>query len=398
MVGLASALALAQQGFAVTLLEANPDFAPTLPSPTCPFDTRVVAITRASQHFLDNCKVWEAINNTRSCAYQSIKVWDSEADGLIQFWADDFLEPDLGHIIEQWVITGALWKALQSYDITLKTGVTLKQLRQQTQTVEVILASGEPLSAQLVIGADGAESTLRALSDIDSRGWAYDQSAIVATVKGEKSHQYTAFQRFSSEGPLALLPLAQANTSSIVWTCPPAKAALLMQMEPAAFNQKLTQESEGVMGALHLDSAPKCFALKTHHAKHYARSRCVLVGDAAHTLHPLAGQGVNLGFLDVAALVTQLIDAKKQGQDIGESALLKRYERQRRIHNQTMIWAMELFKRGFSSKIPFIQHLRNQGLNWVDQSIPLKRIFANIALGNWGAIPSLAKKRVTGLV
>jgi len=393
MVGLACAVALAQENFAVTLLEARSDFSPALPTPDSPFDTRVVAITRASAHFLAHCGVWDTIVQTRASAYGLMKVWDSVMDGRITFDAAEFFEPDLGHIIEQSVITGALWQVLQSYSVIVKKGVTITTLQTVAAGVSLVLSDGEALEASLVIGADGAQSLLRTLCQIDTRGWDYDQSAIVATVKGTLSHEQTAFQRFMPEGPLALLPLSCPYHASIVWTCPPAKAQHLMDSEVALFEATLSQESEGVMGKMTLVSDRHSFALKTHHAKNYAKSGCVLVGDAAHTLHPLAGQGVNLGFLDVAVLVTECIRARDQG-GIDPQPFLSRYERQRRYHNQGMIWAMTFFKRSFGSTSPVIQQLRNRGLQWVDNSALLKRCFANIALGKWGPIPAIAKSLI----
>ena len=381
VVGLSCALALAQRGLEVTVVEAQKSFAPTLPCVDDPFDIRVVAISRASEVFFQQCGVWSTMVQARVCDYQAIKVWDSVSDGIIHFWADEFHEPNLGHIIEQRVILSALWQALQSYPVKVITGQHIKALDGEKALAECHLDSGESLRARLIIAADGANSGVRSLLAIPSTQWSYEQSAIVATVKGEKSHQKTAFQRFSPEGPLALLPLANAYQSSIVWTSSPSQAKTLMQASPHEFGNILAREIDGVMGGFELIGERACFGLQTHHSKTYMKSRCILVGDAAHTLHPLAGQGVNLGLLDAAALVDLIDRAHQQGQDYGLNTTMNAYERKRRLHNQSMIWAMELFKRGFSSQVPMIQWLRNTGLSWVDRQLPIKHWFAKMAFG-----------------
>jgi len=383
MVGLACALALVQKGFQVVLLEAQSELPVGMPSETDPFDTRVVAISRATENFLAQLGVWALIKQSRYCAYQHMRIWDQVADGLIQFSAMDFFEPDLGHIIEQRVIKSALWQALMQHPAcSIKTGTKITALQTDAQQSQLILQDGSVLSASLVIAADGAPSQIRNLCQIATTSWEYQQSAIVATVRGTRTHQATAYQRFSPDGPLALLPLADCHQSSIVWTTTPMEAKSLCALSASDFALALTREMDGVMGEMHLMSERIIFPLRTHHAKQYAVARCVLVGDAAHTLHPLAGQGVNLGFLDIIALVAVLEKTKARGRDFGALMVLKRYERARKLHNQMMIVAMELFKRGFGSRITIIQRLRNIGLNWVDNQKPLKQWFAKVALGS----------------
>lgn len=390
MVGLACALALGQVGFRVVVIEASTQEQKQI-SAICPFDAKVVAITRASENLFSNLGVWEAIKKTRLCSYQHMKVWDSQLDGNITFSAVDFFEPDLGHIIEQSVILWALQQAIKKCpDITLMKGATLETLEILTDHAQLSLSEGTQLKSTLVIGADGVNSLVRKLCSIESDGWEYEQSAIVATVEGEQSHRQTAYQRFAIDGPLALLPLSDPHLSSIVWTTSPENAVLLCQETPKRFAEHLSRESHFVMGKMRLAGTRLSFPLRTHHAKQYVISRCVLIGDAAHTLHPLAGQGVNLGLLDVAALVDTITEAKMKKRDIGILNTLKRYERLRRTHNQVMIWVMELFKRGFSSQSNFIQLLRNVGLNWVDRHTSIKQLFAKMALGTLGSIPSLA--------
>ncbi|MBN9287675.1 MAG: UbiH/UbiF/VisC/COQ6 family ubiquinone biosynthesis hydroxylase [Gammaproteobacteria bacterium] len=393
MVGLACALALAQANFRIAVVESSTQEQQEITA-ACPFDTKVVAITRASENLFKNLGVWQKIEEARLCSYKNMKVWDSALDGAIAFSAMDFFERNLGHIVEQSIILWALQQALKEHiNVTLMTGAKLGTLEILAEHVELNLVNGKQLKSLLIIGADGANSLVRQLCGIEIAGWEYEQSAIVATVEGEYSHEQTAYQRFASDGPLALLPLASSHHCSIVWTTSPEEAEVLCRETPERFAERLTRESHFVMGKMRLVGTRLAFPLRTQHVKQYAVSRCALIGDAAHTLHPLAGQGVNLGFLDVAALVNVVTEAKKKKRDIGTLNTLKRYERQRKTHNQIMIWMMEFFKRGFCSQSNIIQRLRNVGLNWVDRHTSIKQLFAKMALGTLGPIPPMARMR-----
>jgi 2-octaprenylphenol hydroxylase len=280
------------------------------------------------------------------------------------------------------VILNALWQVLnEEKKVAVFTQLKPSGLQISKHSSELALSNGETLCAKLIIAADGANSWLREHCKLTTKGWDYHQSAIVANVSGEVSHALTAFQRFAPDGPLALLPLADPMISSIVWTTTPDNAKNLCQLSEQEFSQTLTHEINYVMGKMTLLSERINFPLRTHHALSYAIDRCVLVGDAAHSLHPLAGQGVNLGLLDVSALIQQLTRAKNKHRDIGNIAVLKRYERQRKLHNQIMIMAMESFKQGFGSRSSIVQRVRNIGLNWVDRQGALKSFFAKMALG-----------------
>ncbi|MBI2791456.1 MAG: UbiH/UbiF/VisC/COQ6 family ubiquinone biosynthesis hydroxylase [Gammaproteobacteria bacterium] len=392
IVGLSCALALAQRGIRLALIEAQSHPMQDLPLPTDPFDSKVVAITRASEHFLDRLGAWTIIQSSRLCPYQHMKVWDNVMDGRIEFSAMDFFEKNLGYIIEQRVILSALWQnVLQQKNIQIFTGTKIENVNFLMDEVEVSLTSNTLIKAQLVIGADGANSKLRELCQISTAGWDYHQSAIVATVEGTQSHYHTAYQRFAPSGPLALLPLAHPFQSSIVWTSSKEEASTLMAASSSDFAFILQREINGVMGEMRLIGERFIFPLRTHHANQYVMARSVLIGDAAHTLHPLAGQGVNLGLLDVASLVEVVAAAKTSHRDLGSLSVLKKYERQRKWHNQMMIWTMELFKQGFGSSSTILQRARNIGLNWVNKQSFLKQIFAKLALGTMGPIPSLAK-------
>lgn len=383
LVGLTCALALAQQDLRVLVLEARNNPQVDFPLPEDPIDVKVVALSPTSEQFLARLGIWDLIKGSRNCPYLHMKVWDSVADGEIFFSALDYFEPHLGHIIEQRVILAALWQKLQAYSqVTIRSGVTVTGFHEEKSHLELRINS-EVVRTCLLIGADGANSLIRRMGQFAIKGWAYEQSAIIATVEVEKSHDSTAFQRFSRDGTLALLPLSNAHDTSIVWATSPGQAKELCQHTPERFNQILTRESQSILGQLRVVGERFQIPLRTHHAKSYVISRCALVGDAAHTMHPLAGQGVNLGFLDVISLVHVLVNAKARKRDIGALHILQRYDRDRRWHNQIMIWAMELFKRGFMSQSSLLLQLRNQGLNWVDKRVTLKQFFAKFAMGKF---------------
>lgn len=380
MVGMACALGLAQQGFSVGLLESQAKLDPRFPGEHDRFDNKVVAISRASETLFQKLGVWDAMQNARVSPYQHMTVWDNVRDGIIHFSAHDLFEPNLGYIIEQNVILSALWKAIQSHPlITMCLNAKIEDIFCDTNQCEIALGS-KRLHAKLLIGADGAQSMVRKTMNIQSKVHDYQQTAIVATIRGTRPHRATATQRFEQDGPLAWLPLADPYLTSIVWTTTRERAAHLCALSVSEFNQALTQESDGTMGALSIVGERFAYPLVSHHAKQYVQNRCVLVGDAAHTLHPLAGMGVNLGFLDCAALIEVLAQGKALRRDVGLLSWLKRYERRRKWHNQTMIWAMSLFKEGFGSTVPVIQSTRSAMLSYVDRQQAIKQFFARWAL------------------
>lgn len=379
MVGLSQALSLSQRGFQVALLEARPLMVEQeLKTPTA----KVVALNRASKIFLDQLGVWQKIASGPCAPYSTMTVWDNAGSGKITFSAAEFFEPDLGHIAQNSSIEAALLTALQKQQVVVYQ-TTATALRHYPHYAEIHTQTGAVLQAKLIVAADGAQSQLRSLCQIESDHEDYKQSALVTVVRGENPHKDTAYQCFASEGPLALLPRCDPSTVACVWTMDPSQAEALKSADKSVFERELTRVSEGVMGRLYERQAPRIvFPLYSHHAKRYFQGRCVLVGDAAHTLHPLAGQGVNLGFLDVFALTTLMEQTKQRQRDWGSEHMLQRYERARRTHNQMMIWAMRLFKQGFGRhNIPAIQYLRNVGLNWVDQHHTLKGLFAKAAWG-----------------
>ena len=387
MVGAALACALAQRDFSVALLEARE---PALDWNPAGYDLRVSAITRASQQLLQNLGAWQAMLDERATAYQQMHVWDRAGFGEIHFDAADLAEPDLGHIVENRVIVRALWELLEGSGAQVLVPVRLAALDLSDGGVVLTLDDGRTLNAGLVVGADGARSQVRELAGIASRGQAYDQHAVVATVNAELGNRSTAWQRFMRDGPLALLPLQQ-DLFSIVWSTTPNEAERLCALPEDEFNTLLTEASESRLGRLTLQGARAAFPLRLQHAERYVLPGLALVGDAAHVIHPLAGQGVNLGFLDAGSLVDALVSGRESGRAPGSLATLRRYERTRKGHNTATQLAMDGFKHLFSNDSSVLSLARNLGLGAAGRLTPLRRLFERIALGQGLELPTLSR-------
>ena len=387
MVGAALACALGQRGFSITLLEARE---PVLDWDPGSHDLRVSAITRASQRLLQNLGVWEAVCADRVTPYEHMHVWDRAGFGEIHFDAADIGEPDLGHIIENRVIVRALWQSFDDAGVDVLAPVELKALELADEGPHLVLADGSTLRAGLVVAADGARSQVREMAGIESRSEAYDQHAVVATVHAERGNQSTAWQRFMHQGPLALLPL-ERELFSIVWSTSPNEAERLCALPEDEFNELLTKFSEARLGGLSLRGARAAFPLRLQHARQYVLPGLALVGDAAHVIHPLAGQGVNLGFLDAGALVDALVAGRERGRAPGALASLRVYERARKGHNTATQLAMDAFKQLFSNDSGLLSLMRNIGLGAAGRVTPLRRLFERVALGQGLELPTLSR-------
>ncbi|MDI9227205.1 FAD-dependent 2-octaprenylphenol hydroxylase, partial [Serratia bockelmannii] len=328
MVGLALACGLQGSGLRVAVLEQRqPEMAPPSEQPAL----RVSAINAASERLLQHIGVWDDILQLRASSYNAMEVWDRDSFGKIAFRGDECGFSHLGHIIENSVIQQALWKRAESLsDITLITPAALKQVAWGENDAFVTLEDGRMLTARLVIGADGAQSWLRQHADIPLTFWDYRHHALVATVRTEEPHQATARQIFHGDGILAFLPFSDPHLSSIVWSVTPEEAERLKRLEPEQFNRELAMTFDMRLGACSLESERLAFPLTGRYARSFAAHRLALVGDAAHTVHPLAGQGVNLGFMDAAELISELRRLQRQGKDIGQHLYLRRYERRRK--------------------------------------------------------------------
>ncbi|MDP2747999.1 2-octaprenyl-3-methyl-6-methoxy-1,4-benzoquinol hydroxylase [Pseudomonas sp.] len=393
MVGSALALALQDQGLEILLVDGSPLSVKPF-DPQAAFEPRVSALSVASQRILDRLGVWDGIAARRACPYAEMQVWDGSGTGQIHFSAASVHAESLGHIVENRVVQDALLERLHDSPIGLLPGARLEQLRRSGDGWLLSLSDGRELRAPLIIAADGANSAVRRLAGCATREWDYLHHAIVTSVRCSKPHQATAWQRFTDDGPLAFLPLAGPageHWCSIVWSVTPTEAERLMALDDAGFRRALGFAFEHRLGeVLHAD--PRlCIPLRQRHAKRYVEDGLALIGDAAHSIHPLAGQGVNLGFLDVAVLAEVLLHAAQRGERLSDVKVLSRYERRRMPHNLAMMAAMEGFERLFQADPLPLRWLRNSGLNWVDDLPEAKALFVRQALGLSGDLPELAR-------
>ncbi len=380
MVGATLACGLAEEAenLSIGLIDAN---APNFDWDNNSFDMRVSAITRASQTLFKNIDVWEKILELRVSPYQDMYVWDAEGKGKVHFDSADMGEADLGHIIENRVIVKALHQRVAEIsNIDLLCPVKIESINFHDDKTELVLDDQTTLSTKLVVGADGTRSWIRQQADIAVKGWDFDQAALVTTVKTEKHHENTAWQRFLKTGPLAFLPLTDGY-SSIVWSTSPDEAKRLTEISKNDFAKELEQAFESKLGKIESVAGRAVFPLRLFETLNYVKPRLALVGDAAHTIHPLAGQGVNLGLSDVASLMTVIVEALNDKKDIGDLKVLRRYERWRRADNRSMLVAMDGIKRLFGSELSVIKDLRNAGLNLTDRITPLKNVLMRQAMG-----------------
>ena len=349
------------------------------------FDARVAAITEKSRQCLDLCDVWPSIEKSRVSPYLSMNVWDAESTGRISFDCDEIRRPNLGHIVESRVIVSALLEKMAEHDhVDLICPAKIVDYRRNKNNIMIDLDGTCSLSAKLLIGADGGNSKVRDHFGFKLKEWDYHQEAIVSTIRTEKPNERTAWQSFTAKGPLAFLPLNDKDNlhhCSLVWSQDSPTAQKLMTLDDKNFCDALTVASESCLGKILSIDRRFSFPLIQRHATEYAQSRVVLVGDAAHTIHPLAGQGVNLGFADAQTLAQTLHQCRLEGQNPGDLKVLKRYENRRKPENMLMAAVMEGFKRLFGSDDPGVRWLRNGGLRLVNGARPLKTMAAKLAAG-----------------
>ena len=347
---------------------------------------RVSAISRGSLSILQDVGVWQQIVSQRAGPYRRMRVWDSrepvEGPDTLRFDAADFAVPELGFIVENVLIQHALLRRLDDLDVDMRfeTPIAHTSSRGEEHRIDIQLQAGSSISADLLIGADGAASLVRESAGIPVRTWDYPQSAFVTHVRPERSHQETAWQRFLNEGPLAFLPL-QDGRVSVVWSTTPGKADRAMSASDTELAAMLEQASDEVLGKLEAAGPRGSFPLRSQHAQDYVMPGLALVGDAAHAVHPLAGQGANLGIADAAALVTVVSEAVLHGEYPGDLPTLRRYERRRKGANQTMLLFIDALNRLFLSNSAAIAGLRGTGMRLFNQSGPIQRRAVQVALG-----------------
>ncbi len=346
-------------------------------------DPRVYALSRASQQLFEHVGVWQRVVQARAAPYLRMHVWegpDAYAAGALDFDSADIGEPDLGTIVEDTLLRSALSDVLSSApQAQLVVGAEVRSVETDSGEIAVDLGERGRLRGSVLLAADGSDSAVRRLLDLRVTGHPYEQTAIVTHVTSSAPHQHTAWQRFLPGGPLALLPL-QDGRSSVVWSLPTLEAERLLAVADAEFLAELAAASTGVIGELTSCSRRVGFPLKALHAPRYATHRAALVGDAAHTVHPLAGQGMNLGLLDAAAIAAVIEDALLAGEDIGDLKVLRRYERQRKGDNVAMLAAFDGLNRLF--RLPdWAAPVRGLGLRAVEAAHPVKRLLMRKALG-----------------
>lgn len=388
MVGAVTALGCAQLGLSVALLERE---APDLTdSPHQPYQARVSALTRASENILRHLGAWSAIEQGRAHPFSAMRIWDAHSDAELVLEAQAIKEENLGHVVENQRIQAALWKQLPEVGVAVYVQQQLQDLSFQDDYAELVTDQGR-FQAQLVVGADGAFSQARSLAGIGLDQHDYSQCAVVGCVRTQAPHQDACWQRYTAQGPFAFLAMEQ-NVSSIAWYLPVEKMDWALSLPEDEYRQALYQASDGRLGEIVETWSRGAFPLTRRHAQHYVKSRFALVGDAAHTVHPQAGQGVNLGLLDAAALVDVLGQACRAGEDFAQFAVLRRYERWRKGDNVIVQRAMEGFDWLFDADHGLKDALRARVLSLANLARPVKNQLIKQALYGREPLPALARK------
>jgi 2-octaprenylphenol hydroxylase len=389
MIGCTCALAIAQSGIRVALVDPGPIHF----KQKSPKQGRVSAINLATENILRALGAWSVLNTERLSPFRQINVWDAASRGEITFNAADAGLTHLGHIIENDLITTALTTCLLQLDsVSCFAADHIQAYDFDDEGVRITLASRQQIKARLLLGADGTESRVRSLAGISVEKIPYNHQAIVATVTTELSHRESARQCFLDSGPLAFLPLHD-NHSSIVWSCSAKRFDELNRLDDAAFSLALTKAFEHRLGNTKLVSRRSTFPLINQHASHYIAPRTALLGDAAHTIHPLAGLGANLGFADAATIAEIVKNAQDTGIDIGIPSVLRRYERRQKTENRLTSHAIDLIGWFFNLNSPSITNIRNIGLNITNKSNYLKNMLINQATGLHDRAPQNARYR-----
>lgn len=403
MVGglLAAALATSRgvgHPLSVCVLEANEPrtFAP---GSSPPYSIRVSAVSLASQRLFESVDAWQGVVDRRACPFRRMRVWDGEADTPeaehrgVDFDAHEIHEHALGHIVENDVLQAALLErltAMPSVDVRCPGRLQYYAVKDAGAGIEVRLESGEIMTADLLVGADGARSSVREQAGIDMPRFEYEQRAMVATVSTELPQQDITWQRFMPTGPQAMLPLV-GHRASLVWYHDSEMIDRLSQLDDADFISELEGAFPTVLGRIASVDERASFPIAKSHAATYLAERVALVGDACHTVHPLAGQGVNLGMLDAGVLAEVLRNARLKGQDIGSTRTLRRYERWRRGENALMAEVLDGFHKAFSPQALPIRHLRANTMTFAGRLGPARRLITRFASGVAGDLPALAR-------
>ncbi|WP_424406362.1 FAD-dependent monooxygenase [Pasteurella sp. PK-2025] len=376
MVGAACALGLGQLGQKIQLIEHAP-----LPQfiPDSPYDLRISAISVASVNLLKKLNAWQYIEKTRICPYRALETW--ETDGFsTHFHSQELNLPELGFMIENNLIQLGLWQAISHIEnIQTTVGSKIQQVKKCGENWQIFLENGDIYEAPLIIAADGANSQLRQIAGIGITGWQYRQSCLLITVDTEIEQQETTWQQFYPSGPRAFLPLL-GKQACLVWYDSPQRISQLKHLSKEQLALEIEQAFPAKLGKVKVQTA-NSFPLTRRHAQTYFKQGIVLVGDAAHTINPLAGQGVNLGFKDVKIVLQEMERAIKAGENLASDHVLSRYERKRKPDNLLMQSGMDLFYKAFKEDILPLKIVRNLALFTINKATPIKKQALKYALG-----------------
>jgi 2-octaprenylphenol hydroxylase len=345
---------------------------------------RVSAIASGTAALFESVGAWEFIVAQRACAYEHMRVWDENdtpgSGATLRFDAADFALPQLGFIVENVLLQESLLRELDETGVRLLFDTPIRALRRKARSYDIELDSGDVLNADLVVGADGARSFVRSSGGIEAKEWPYEQTAFVTHLRPDNPHRATAWQRFLRTGPLGLLPLHDGRIS-VVWSTTPEQAQEALAADDAATGRLLSDASDHALGALEVAGPKGAFPLCARHATNYVLPNLVLIGDAAHAIHPLAGQGANLGLQDAAELSAQVGRALDEGLHPGDRPVLRRYERARKGANATMMHLMTGLNSLFATDSVAIAGIRRAGMRAFNRSGPIRERAVKVALG-----------------
>lgn len=384
IIGGVCACLMAQAGLRVIVLESGIRQVNSLKQN----DPRIFAISLASKKILEQAGAWRRLNAEDKGHYRKMHVWDEQGVGEVHFDSAQICQPTLGYIIPYQAIADALQeKMLDTDNIRCLWSVEPTAIRNEQDVITVKTSDELQFRGRLLIAADGSNSTVRQLANIHYLKHDYGQSALGCTVMTERPHEEVARQRFLKKGPLAFLPMADPHQSAVVWSTSPDRAQRLKELDQAAFHFELAEAFAHVLGDITSSSERVVFPLSRAQAEHYTRPRLALIGDSAHSIHPLAGLGANLGLLDAATLTETVLAAHQRGRDFGRHTVLRRYERWRKGENRNMLYLMDGFKLLFENQQPFLTWLRNAGMDGVDSLPFIKQVIMKRATGLEGNLP-----------
>ncbi|NKB36244.1 MAG: hypothetical protein GKR93_03625 [Gammaproteobacteria bacterium] len=355
-------------------------------------DPRALALTYASQRILKSFGAWQQVPENRLGHFRRMQVWDENGKGEVNFDSADICQPRLGFILEQSVLQDSLQRSVSAMpSIRVCYDSVISQIEWHDEGISVLLENGQKLSAKLLVGADGGHSKSRELAGINSVEHDYRQHALACLVQTTLPHEDVARQRFLSKGPLAFLPMHNARECGVVWSTQPQHAQELLSMDKDEFNLELAEAFEYRLGEIKKTDLRSSFPLRRAQADVYCKERFALIGDAAHSVHPLAGQGANLGLLDAASLAQLVLKAQAANRDIAGRSVLRAYERWRKFENKIMMMTLEGFKYTFENQSGPVPVLRNRALDFANSIVPLKHSIMRHAMGLNGDLPELAK-------